>query len=328
MSSIRSRGLVLALAAALSIGLLPMSPVMAADGPNTCAAVTVTSTAGGWLSNTIASPSDNDWYRFTVPTGRYVQVILGSLPKNYRLELYGACGTSMIASSDRPGVQYEEIYRNLAARTYHVRVFSPSLAFQATVNYALRFRILSNRLQILSSAAWTDSGGYLNIVGELLNNTPLKYKNVNVYATMLGATDQVVASRGVGADLDLVLPRARTAFGIHIKVPAGYHHYELSFGGETTLDMPIPGLRVHPGAPYTSYGTRYLPGTVSNTGAEVSQFTFISCVLYDARGNVLNGDWTYTTPSTVNPGETKPFKCWFSDHWANANRTVFFVEGS
>ena len=86
--------------AALAAGsLASATAVIAADAPDGCSAAT-TGSKNTWLSGTIATVKDVDWYRFRIKTGKRVLLTLGGLPADYDLSLYGGCST-LIASSQR-----------------------------------------------------------------------------------------------------------------------------------------------------------------------------------------------------------------------------------
>jgi hypothetical protein len=244
--------------------------------------------------------------------------------------LWSSCAAkSPSFSSDRSGTQYEEIYAKLAMGTWYARVRSTSGAYSATVPYKLRFRPLSDRLQVLSSTSWITSYGGLTIVGELLNNTGVRYQYPEVYALLLNASGQVVEEDSGSSVLDLPGPRQRSPFEVDVlKVPVGYAKYELVAVGETTTTAAVSGLVLTAGAPYTEYGIRTYPGSVRNSGAAVAQDVSVGCTLYDKLGGVMNVDWAFTSPYTLMAGKTGTFDCSFLDHWIGANRVGYAVEGS
>lgn len=315
----------------LAIGLLPLGTgvALAVDAPPTCTGATSNAPQGVWFKDTIGAPTDQDWYRITVPAARYYQVTLGMLSKNYRLDIYLGCPGSTTYMSNRSGVQAEELYKRLTAGIWYVKVSGVSGAYDPTKPYELRIRPLANRLTVLSSKAWTTEGGALVIVGEALNNTPKTIDWGSVYAIALNSADDVVAVEAASLYLDMLPARQRSAFSVVFsKVPAGYHHHELVVVGETTTEAVFTGLRITTGTPYTTTVGRYYPGTVQNQSAEVAQYVMVSCTLYDARGDVLNVDYDYTDPSTLNPGQVAPYECMFWDHYTGVNRVVQVVEGS
>src|SRR3954469_10103368 len=92
-------GVLLMVIAASSLAM--PAATLAADAPGSCASAT-TRAANTWLSDTIASSTDIDWFRFTTTTPAWTLVTLGHLPADYDLSVYSGCST-LIASSHRSG---------------------------------------------------------------------------------------------------------------------------------------------------------------------------------------------------------------------------------
>ena len=79
------------------------------------------------IAGTVASTSDTDYFRVSVPAGRTLSATLNHTvsTQNYQLYLYNAAGTSALASSTRAAGQPETVtVRNgtTAAVNYLVRV--------------------------------------------------------------------------------------------------------------------------------------------------------------------------------------------------------------
>lgn len=306
--------------------LLPPAPAVGlSDQPGTCAGATTNSSVNVWLSETVGSTTDQDWYRFTVSSQTYVLITLGDLPANYQLELYGACGTKL-AGSNRSGRTYEEIYRNLAVGTYRVRVSGVSGA-NSSSPYALRIRPLAQAVSVLSYSVFTDSYGYLNIPGEVLNNTTTNREFVKISATFYNASNQVLDTDFTYTLPDIVKARTRGAFLLWAPKPAGFDHLKLVVSTWTTTDAPVPGLAISPGVRNVdAYDWLHYPGEVTNSAGSAAEFVQVVLTMYGARGQVRNVEWTYTDPSTIGPGETSSFEVIVFDHHAGTNRYVLSAD--
>src|SRR5262249_6298344 len=90
------------------------------DAANSCASARALP-AGTWHSESLSSGADVDFYRFSTTAPARALITVGGLDANDRLDLFSACGT-LLASSNRPGTQYEEIYRRLPPGTFRLRV--------------------------------------------------------------------------------------------------------------------------------------------------------------------------------------------------------------
>lgn len=317
-----------ALAGVLSLAVLAttVQSVAAADAPNTCAAATTASPLNTWITESIATSGDFDWYRFNTATSGYGLITLAHPPKDYRLDLYNS-SCRLVAASNRIKLQYEEIYRSLPAGTYYVRVAPMSSTAYSPTAYALRLRTLANGAQVLSSApAWTDTIGYLHIPGEVLNNTAERREYVKITATYYNSANQIIATDFAYTTLWTLNPRTRSPFELMTELPAGYHHHKLSVTSSITSTAPVGNLAVAGGVPYTdSIGYRHYVGSVTNNNSFSVQFVQVALTLYNAKGYVIATDYAFTDPYDLAAGQTAPFDV-FTDRFNGTNRHVFAAE--
>jgi hypothetical protein len=54
--------------------------------------------------------------------------------------------------------------------------------------------------------------------------------------------------------------------------------------------------------------TMDIDGEIQNTGTETVDFVQVTATFYDQSNSILGSDYTYTEPSTLEPGQTAPFK--------------------
>jgi hypothetical protein len=54
--------------------------------------------------------------------------------------------------------------------------------------------------------------------------------------------------------------------------------------------------------------TMDIDGEIQNTGTEALDFVQVTATFYDQSNSILGSDYTYTEPSTLEPGQTAPFK--------------------
>ncbi len=315
----------LALVAAVLLTLATAGPAAAAERPNTCGAAGVNSPPNKWLTDTLAPAGDVDWFRFRLTSAARVLITLGDLPADYRLDLYSACGTR-IAGSDRPGVQFEELYRSLAIGTYRVRISSASAA-TSEAPYVLRFRPLPHSVTVLSSTTWVDDIGYRHIAGEVLNNTAYNRRFVRINATIYNESGVVIDTDFTYADLDIVKARSRSSFELLFPEPTGYARVRLTVSSSTTTAKPLGGLKVSAGiASVDDVGYFHWPGEVTNSNTFTAQFVQMLLTVYGARGQVLNTDFTFTNPYNVGAGQVAPFELLVGERY-DGNRLVLAVQG-
>lgn len=292
------------------------APVAAADAPGSCSTAIAASAKGAWLSGTIGSATDVDWYKFTLATGTRAQITLGNLPADYDIRVYSGCST-LLASSLRSGRQYDEVYRTFSAGTYFVKVSGFSGA-QSTAAYVLRFRKLAWGLPILSSTTWTDASGYLHVAGEVLNNTADPRRWIQLDATFLNAAGTEVGSAVGYADIPTLAPWTRSPFEIVARKPAGWASTTLRIctpsgtGGCLSGQVApagLGGLVVTTSPSFLdSLGRRHYAGSVRNDRPGTSFLTQALVTVYDAYGNVAGLATGFTKPAAVGAGATGSYE--------------------
>ena len=287
------------------------------DAPNSCANATSNSAQGTWLMETLSSGSDVDWYRFNLSQTGWVRIVLGSLPRNYRLDLYTSCGTR-IATSNAGSRQFEEMYRKLSAGTYRVRVKSSAGSFDAGAQYGLRLERMPAGLRVLSSNSWT-GGGNLRIHGEVLNNRGYNQRLVTVQATFYNAANSVLGTASTQTYLDVLKARTRSPFSIVVPTPANYDHYTLAVSGQQTSQSRVGRLKILSQSSAAGGSGLSVTGSIRNNNSfrVVSARTAIT--LYDKWANVLNTSKNPTSPTTINAGASATFAALFADHFSGWN---------
>lgn len=305
--SLRAGARVTVLAALVLASLGMPAAAAAADAPGSCAAATSNRVPNTWLSDTIASSTDVDWFRFTLTTTTRAQVILGALPADYDLRVYAGCST-LLAQSTRSGRQFEEIYRSFAPGTYRVRV-SGFEGASSSSPYSLRFRTLARGIRILSSTTWVDTSGRVHVAGEVLNNTAESRRWIQIDATLQNASGGTLGRAVAYSDVPVLAPWSRSSFEVVATAPAGFSRASLrvctpsSTGtcapGQVTT-APLAGLVVTAGQAYVdSLGRQHYPGTVRNGNAATVSGIRASVTAYDALGNVRAVGAGPTSPDTL-----------------------------
>lgn len=309
----RARVAVLAALILASVGM--PAAVAAADAPGTCTSATPARALNTWLSDTIASPTDVDWFKFTIPATTRAIVTLGALPADYDLRVYAGCST-LLASAARPGPQFEEIYRSFGPGTYFVRVSGFDGA-SSTVPYAVRFRTLAAGIRILSSTTWTDTSGRVHVAGEVLNNSAQPRRWIQIDATLLNASGGTVGRAVAYPDVPVLSPWSRSPFEVVTTAPTGFSRATLRVctpsstgscrSGEVT-SAPLPGLAVIAGTSYIdALGRRHYPGAVRNDNTNTARGIRSAVTAYDNLGNVRAVGSEPTSPDFLGTGATAAY---------------------
>jgi hypothetical protein len=317
----------LAVAGLLCLLLMPASvPALAdTDAANTCATATPLPGAT-WHTESLSSTADVDWYKFTTTASTRALITLGNLAADERLDLYGACGT-LLATSNRPAPQYEEIYSALPAGTFRVRVQHASGA-SSTHAYAVRVRLLSYTVQVLSSSGWLEYPNSPRIVGEVLNNTATPREDISVRIRFYNAAGALIHTGVTFARLERLPAWTRSMFVWGNETITGYDHYTVQvLNAPGASGRPFTALEVTSGgyAPDGFGGATY-SGNVFNPSARFVGVPRVMLTIYDTYGRVSNADFNDTTPDPMAPYSSNAYEIYFSGH-ATANRMVFSTHG-
>jgi peptidoglycan/xylan/chitin deacetylase (PgdA/CDA1 family) len=308
--------------------------VAASDAPGGCSGA-IAGARNTWISDTISTSSDVDWFKFSITSASRTLVTLGHLPADYDLYLYSGCST-LLASSHRGGAAFDEIYTYLGAGTYRVKVVGFAGAHSATA-YALRFRPVAWGIAVLSSTTWTDAAGYLHVAGEVLNNTADNRRWVQIDATFRNSAGVALGAAVGYSDVATLRPGTRSTFEITARKPAGHAMTSLKvctpsstggcLAGQVTT-APLGGLSVTPGATSVDAGgQRHYTGSVRNAGTTAAYLTRSLATQYDSYGNVRGLGAGSTSPSTLAAGTTGSFDVTASST-AAPNRVGYAVQAT
>jgi hypothetical protein len=170
------------------------------------------------------------------------------------------------------------------------------------------------QLEILSHQSYEDAG-WFHIVGEVRNNSDTPMEFVEIVATLYDDAGQVVGTDFTYTELDVIPPGAQSPFETGTDEWAGATNYKLQAQGSPGT-MPRQDIVILSHSHYEDLGWLHVRGEVQNTGDTPAEFVKIVVTLYDAAGNVVGTDFTYTELDAIPPGGTSPFETG-TDHWPN-----------
>jgi hypothetical protein len=306
-------------AAAAVAGLLPVATGPAhAEAPNTCSSVRVNSPIGTWRSDRLDAPGDVDWFRFSMDGSHPVLLTLGGLPADMSLGLYdGSC--RLLARSEHPGREFEEIYRRLPSGRYYARVWGEAGAIGT---YDLRFRPLRTGMVVLSSRS-ARSDNVVRIVGELMNTSTKALELPETDAILYDARNRVVTTDTCCTYGLVVAPGARVPFEMQMEVPPSYDHYRLIAAAYDQGAVPIRNVRLSAATAADNGTTRWYSGTVYNGNTRRATEVVVWATLRDAHGYVINTAGSY--PGDIPAHGSRPWTLEF-DNFTGANRISFGVD--
>jgi hypothetical protein len=263
----------------VAVGSKGSTPRDHPDTPNG-ARTAAASAQGVWLSETLRSATDVDWYAFGIARSGNHYIRLGHLPADYAITLYDR-GGKRLGVSDHPGRQFEEMIRYLPAGTYYVRV-SVSHGYSTTAPYHLSFARIADGMVILSR--------HMNIpesqlLVELMNNTG-EWRETILTVDCVTRSGRVVRNENwVGAPL--MPPRARRPFAVY---PAPCPNGSAMRAGATSVTTsrryPSGSWRLTPHRTVVTTHERRYPVTLTNTGTTALRNLLVGVLEYDAEGRV------------------------------------------
>jgi hypothetical protein len=295
------------------------------DASNTCAGATALP-AGTWHTEPLSAPGDVDWYQFSTAATVRALITLGGLDTDDRLDLFSACGT-LLATSNRPGSQYEEVYRALPPGTFRLRVQHAS-GPTSTHAYGVRVRLLSYTVQVLSASGFLEYPNEPRIVGEVLNNTASPREDISVRIRFYDAADALIRTRVTYARFERLPAWSRSMFVWADVIIPGYDHYTVEvLDAPIASDRPFTALTVTRG-PSTpdGFGGVTFNGTLDNPTGQTIGVPRVMLTIYDAYGRVSNADFNDTSPDPMAPHSSNPYAIYLSGH-TTGNRMVYSTHG-
>jgi hypothetical protein len=83
--------------------------------------------------------------------------------------------------------------------------------------------------------------------------------------------------------------------------------YELTVTWSTTTESPIALQVVSPESYFDSSDAFHVRGMIKNNSSSQRTFVQIFLTMYDASNTVIGVDSSYTSPTTLEPGQSVPF---------------------
>ena len=180
-------------------------------------------------------------------------------------------------------------------------------------------------LEILSHQSYTDSG-WFHIVGEVQNNSDTAIGFVKIVATLYDDAGNVVGTDFTYTELVVIPAGSRSPFVTGTDEYEGVTQYKLQTQG-SPANLPREDLVILSHSHYEDAGWLHVRGEVQNTGDTPAEFVKVVITLYDAAGNVIGTDFTYTDLDTVPAGGTSPFETG-TDHYPGFDHYEIQVQGS
>lgn len=169
-------------------------------------------------------------------------------------------------------------------------------------------------VEVLSNHThYIDSIDYLNIVGEVRNNTSDHIHLVRITGNIFNASGQILDTDFTYMWLDNLPPGDKTCFELSVPEPDGWAYYEFEPPTYWSDGDPHPNLTIFndSGAYDPTFGWYEIIGQVRNDhGTRVESVQPVG-TLYNASNGVIGCDLTYVNSNDLDPGQVSSFELTF-----------------
>lgn len=176
-----------------------------------------------------------------------------------------------------------------------------------------------------------DFFGYLNIFGEVQNDTADHLDSVEIAVNVFNSGGQFIGTGFNYIYLNNLPAGDKTCFYIALEEPANWSYYEFEPPYYWTDGEPLPNLTVLNDSGYYDpfWGWYDITGQVRNDHGTRVEDIFLVGALYDAFGAIIDCDYAYTDAFYLDPGQASYFELMFSwRDYANVASYRLQVDGS
>jgi hypothetical protein len=159
---------------------------------------------------------------------------------------------------------------------------------------------------VWNDTSYVDGRGWVNVLGELFNNTGSNQQDVLVTVSFFDNDVQV--DEQTAAPVVLVAPQgSKVPFQMDADIRLAYTRYEITVDGvpaegQVRQDLEILNVSESPGVPYRIAGQLHNPGDALATYAQVI------ATLYNGEGKVVNVGYDFLPAGSLGPGQTVSFE--------------------
>lgn len=163
------------------------------------------------------------------------------------------------------------------------------------------------------NGTWRPSsyGTSLYVMGEVYNGTPNAIEFVRVTANFYSASGTLLATDYTYADLGAIPAYGDAPFKvILLDYPDGIASVTVQVTDYDLADFypVVTGLNLQVTNTYlTDWGSMHIVGTVTNNSGTIWDYVQPIVAFYDDAGRVIETDFTFTSPTTIPPGQTATF---------------------
>lgn len=161
---------------------------------------------------------------------------------------------------------------------------------------------------------YIDSIGYVEVTGEVFNNTSNYIKYVKINANLFNSNGQLIDTDFTYTLLDNLPPGVTTCFKIYFSNTSGASYYQIESVSYSPNGVPLPNLTVYNhSSSYDSYfGWYEIIGMVRNDSGNYVSYVKPVGTIYNSAGNVVGCDYTYVNSTHLTAGQSSSFEMTFT----------------
>jgi hypothetical protein len=202
-----------------------------------------------------------------------------------------------------------------------VAFFLPATVIFLLLTFATAYAQTGNAV-VLSYSAYTDTLGYLHVVGEVQNTGPNTLGQVTVNASLCNPSSMIEDY----AMINLLLPQQKSPFDIFANATGNVCGVSVS-GANISNTQPYRDIQVIRQSSFVDRaGIYHVTGQVNNTGKSFAQAIEIVVTYYNSTGGVVQVGSTLTSPANLPPAQGAIFDVFSDDPAMSANITTFTLQ--
>lgn len=167
------------------------------------------------------------------------------------------------------------------------------------------------KVDVLSHSSFLDSLGWYHVVGEALNTGHVHLRDVKITATFYDSENREVATKSGYTFINVLLVGRKSPFEVILLSPiqsAEVNHYNLNVTFNSYPSGKPIGLEILSNSSYIDSERMHVVGEVKNTGSTKATYVQVMATFYDAKGKVVDCEWTYSDPDEIDPDQESSFE--------------------
>lgn len=166
---------------------------------------------------------------------------------------------------------------------------------------------------LTNHSSYVDNIDYLNVVGEILNNTANHLRYVRITVNVFNTNGQLLDTDFTYTSLDTLPPGDKTCFQLWMEEPTSWSYYEFEAPSYWTDAEPLPNLAVFndSGSYNSTFGWYEIIGQVRNDHGSRVEYVSPVGTAYNSSGVVIGCDFTYVNSTHLDPDQTSSFEMTF-----------------